>query len=441
MKKSSLFQLAWPIFLNGVLGIILGFIDVFVLSKVNDLAASAVSAACQITSICSLLISAVCSAACIMIAQYIGKGDRERVSRISTLCIAINVVLGIGIFIVILLFRDTFLVMLGAKEELYHMASEYLKILVWGIVLDAYSSTIGNILYSHGKIKISVMISASMSTFNLILDMFLVLGLCGLPRLEVRGAAIATVITKIIWAVLISLFFFSGTESITIFKLLKEVHLKEVVLVFKLGIPSVFDSMNYSITQLVITGIIFHYLSQNEIIARTYLMNIAAFFNQVTNALASATQIMIGHEIGAGHYEKAESDCYHCLKLSLAATFVISGGAVLFSKQLFGIFTSNQEVLRIGFYLMLVNVMVEMGRAQNVVIIWSLRGAGDVSFPVFIAACCMWVVAVGGSYGIVRLTTLGIIGVWIMSGIDEVVRGLIIIARWKSGKWKEKVLC
>lgn len=47
MKKLNLFQLAWPIFLNGVLGIILGFIDVFVLSKVNDLAASAVSAACQ----------------------------------------------------------------------------------------------------------------------------------------------------------------------------------------------------------------------------------------------------------------------------------------------------------------------------------------------------------------------------------------------------------
>lgn len=440
MKKLNLFQLAWPIFLNGVLGIILGFIDVFVLSKVNDLAASAVSAACQITSICSLIISAVCSAACIMIAQYLGKGDRDRVSRISALCITINVILGLGIFVIVFVFHDTFLGMLGAKGDLYHMASEYLQILVWGIVLDAYSSTIGSILYSHGKTKVSVLISSTMSILNLILDMILVLGLCGLPRMEVKGAAIATVITKVIWAVLISIAFFYKTESVAIFRLLKNVHLKEVLLVFKLGIPSVFDSMNYSITQLVITGIIFHYLSQNEIIARTYLMNIAAFFNQATNAMASATQIMIGHEIGAGHFEKAEEDCYHCLKLSLIATFVISAGAVLFSNQLFGIFTSNNEVLKIGFYLMLVNVMVEMGRALNVVVIWSLRGAGDVSFPVFVAACCMWVVAVGGSYGIVKVTALGIVGVWLMSGIDELVRGVIMMARWKSGKWKEKVL-
>ena len=239
---------------------------------------------------------------------------------------------------------------------------------------------------------------------------------------------------------LISITFFYKTESVAIFRLLKNVHLKEVLLVFKLGIPSVFDSMNYSITQLVITGIIFHYLSQNEIIARTYLMNIAAFFNQATNAMASATQIMLGHESGAGHFEKAEENCYHCLKLSVIATFVISAGAVLFSNQLFGIFTANEEVLEIGFYLMLVNVIVEMGRALNVVVIWSLRGAGDVSFPVFVASCCMWVVAVGGSYGIVKLTALGIVGVWLVSGIDEIVRGVIMMARWKSGKWKEKIL-
>lgn len=435
-KKASLFQLAWPIFINSILGILLGFIDVFVLSKVSDLAASAISAACQITSVCSLIFSAICSAATILIAQYLGRGDREKVSRISALSIVLNVIAGIVISAIVFVFHNAFLQILGAKAELFDMASEYIRILAWGIVLDAYQSTVGSILYSHGKTKISMYISSSMGILNLGLNMVMVLGLFGFPRMEVSGAAIATIITKIVCVTLTSIVFFREIESINIFQKLKHVTKREVSRIFTLGIPSVFDSVNYSITQLIITGIIFRYLSQDEIIARTYLMNIAAFFNLLTNALASATQILVGYAIGAENYEKAEYDCAYCLKWSLLTTGIICIAALLCSDQLFGIFTTNQKVITIGFYLMLANILVELGRAVNVVFIWSLRGAGDVSFPVFIATCCMWVIAVGGSYIVVKWLMLGIVGVWVVAGIDECVRGVIMASRWKNGKWK-----
>lgn len=436
----NLFQLAWPIFINSIMGILLGFIDVFVLSKVDDLAASAISAACQITSVCSLIFSAVCSAVGIMVAQYLGRGDREKVSRISALCIAVNVIFGIVITGAVVVFHDTFLQLLGAKGQLYDMASGYIRILAWGIVLDAYAGSVGTILYSHGETKISMYLSSGMGIMNLILDIILVLGYCGFPQMGVEGAAIATLITKVVYTFLLSMVFFKKVESVLIFHKLADVKHKELTQIFTLGIPSIFDSVNYTITQLVVTGIIFHYLDQNAIIARTYLMNIAAFFGLVTGALASATQILVGHEIGAGEYEKAEADCTHCMKLSLAATGGICILAVLLSDRLFGIFTENETVIRTGFWLMLANVFVEIGRAVNVVYVWCLRGAGDVSFPVFVAVCCMWVIAVGGSFVAVRLLGAGIVGVWIVAGIDECVRGTIMGGRWKSGEWKKRKL-
>lgn len=244
-KEMKLFQLAWPIFVSNILGILLGFIDVFVLSKVSDLAASAISAACQITSICSLVFSVVCGATGILVAQYLGKGDREKASEITALCIVTNVAMGVVISAVVLIFHDQFLYLLGAKEELFSMASAYIAILGWGIVLDAV----------------------------------LVLGLFGMPRLEVRGAAYATIITKVICSLLLSFVFFTKVESVSIFKKVAQARLEDVKAIFKLGIPSVFDSVNYSITQLIITGIILHSLGETDIIARTYLMNIAAFSN------------------------------------------------------------------------------------------------------------------------------------------------------------------
>lgn len=137
-KELRLFQLAWPIFVSNILGILLGFIDVYVLSRVSDLASSAVSTACQITSLCSLIFSVVCGATSILVAQYLGRGDSERASQTGLLCILLNTSFGVVISAVVLVFHDAFLQMLGARGELFAMASAYLRILAWGIVLDAY---------------------------------------------------------------------------------------------------------------------------------------------------------------------------------------------------------------------------------------------------------------------------------------------------------------
>lgn len=439
-KEMKLFQLAWPIFVSNVLGIMLGFIDVFVLSKVSDLAASAISAACQITSICSLLFSVVCGATGILVAQYLGKQDRGKASETTALCIVINVSLGVIISAIVILFHNDFLQMLGAEGKLFEMASAYMGIMAWGIVLDAYQGMIGSVLYSHGETKITMYISTSMGILNLVLDMIMVLGLFGVPRMEVRGAAYATMIVKIICVFIYSCVFFTKVEKISIFQKVAKAHLADVKAIFRLGIPTIFDSVNYSITQLIITAIIFHNLGETDIISRTYLQNIATFFQLFTNAIASATQIMVGHEIGGGEYEKANKDCIHGLKISVFSTGLICIVATVFSNQLFGIFTSNDEVIRIGFYLMLANIFVELGRAVNVVSIWCLRGAGDVSIPVLISVCCMWIIAVGGSWLSVRFTTLGMVGIWIIAGIDECIRGMIMYGRWKSKKWMKKKL-
>ena len=101
-------------------------------------ASSAVSTACQITSLCSLIFSVVCGATSILVAQYLGGGDSERASQTGLLCILLNTSFGVVISAVVLVFHDAFLQMLGARGELFAMASAYLRILAWCIVLDAY---------------------------------------------------------------------------------------------------------------------------------------------------------------------------------------------------------------------------------------------------------------------------------------------------------------
>lgn len=433
---AGIFRLAWPIFVSNVLGILLGFVDVYVVSKVGDLAASAISAACQVTGVCSLLFNVVCCAASILVAQNLGSGKRGRASEISALSLSINTAAGVLVSLFLLLAHGQLLTWLGAEGELLRLAKDYLGIVGASVFLEAYTGTLFCILTSHGETRRPMFLSMAMSVLNLALDMVMVLGLFGFPALGVRGAAIATVLARLLNAVLLSRLFFRLAEKPDMFRCLRRMGRADVRQLFALGVPAVFDSLNYNFSQLAVTAIIFHFLSETDIITRTYLGNIAVFFQVFTNAISQAVQILTGHMVGGGDYDAADRTCMRGLKLSALLTTLLSASACLISARLFGIFTRDPAVLALGRQLLLVNVFLELGRAVNVVLVGGLRGAGDVSVPVFIAAACMWVIEVGCTYVAVAGLGCGMLGVWLLAAFDECLRGALMLGRWRGGKWR-----
>ena len=127
-KRMNLFALTWPIFIENVLFMLLGFIDIFVLSRYNDVAASAVSAANQIISICNLVFSIISGATAILISQSLGAQKRESASMIAALSLLFSGVIGLVISALIALFHRQILVFLGAQGEILEYACEYLLI-------------------------------------------------------------------------------------------------------------------------------------------------------------------------------------------------------------------------------------------------------------------------------------------------------------------------
>ena len=114
-KRMNLFTLTWPIFIENVLFMLLGFIDIFVLSRYNDVAASAVSAANQIISICNLVFSIISGATAILISQSLGAQKRQSASQIAALSLLFSTVIGLVISALIALFHRPLLAALGAQ--------------------------------------------------------------------------------------------------------------------------------------------------------------------------------------------------------------------------------------------------------------------------------------------------------------------------------------
>ena len=438
MKQLKLFNLAWPIFIETALFMLLGFVDVFVLSRYDDLAASAVGTANQAVSIVTIVFTVISGASAVLISQYLGAKKRGNASRIAALSLTINFIFGIVISLGLVLFNRQILSFIGAKGQLLELSGQYLSIVGGFIFLQAVLSNASVIIRNHGLTKITMYVTVGMNIVNTGLDVLFVLGLLGFPKLGVTGVAIATTFSRIAGMIVLGIILFTKVEKPSIFKLLKPFPKGDLKDIFKIGIPSALETFLYNLSQLVITSLVLNFLTEAELITKTYVQNITMFFYLFAVAIAQASQIITGHLVGAKKTDEAYRRGFRSYSFALAIAAGICVIGVIFRSQLMGIFTADEAVITMGANLLLINTVLEFGRTTNLVLIACLRGSGDVYFPTFCAIFSNWLISVLGSYLLAVVFGMGIYGLWIALAADECIRGVMMILRWKSGKWKTK---
>lgn len=437
MKKLKLFNLAWPIFIETALFMLLGFIDVFVLSKYDDLAASSVNTANQAVSIVTIVFTVISGASAILISQYLGAENKEGASRISALCITFNGVFGIIISAILLIFSKQILMFIGAEGQVLEYASQYLSIVGGFLFLQAILNAISVIIRNYGMTQISMYVTVAMNIMNTILDIVFVLGLFGVPRLGVKGVAIATTFSRIIGTIILVIVLFTKVEKLSIFKLLKPFPFEDVKNIIKVGVPSALETFLYNLSQLVVTSVVLNQLGDTELVTKTYVQNITMFFYIFSVSIGQASQIITGHLVGAKEFDEAYKQGLKGYRNALLITLGISVIGIIFRANLMGIFTDDINVISMGSNILIMNIVLEIGRTTNLVIIACLRGSGDVFFPTVCAIFSNWLISALGSFILVSLG-FGIYGLWIALALDEFVRGIFVLIRWKNGKWRNK---
>lgn len=213
---------------------------------------------------------------------------------------------------------------------------------------------------------------------------------------------------------------------------------RELNQVFKLGVPAAAETFLYQLSQLIITSLVLWHLSENELITKTYMSNIAILFLIFSSAVGQAAQIVIGHLVGAGNFDEAKKQGFRAFRLAA----IISGAtvllAIIFRVPIISCFTSNPEVIRYTELLFVIELFLELGRACNLTIIPCLRGAGDVKFPTLWAIFSNMLIGLGGAHLLAIQCHMGIYGLWIAMALDEIFRAVIMLIRWYGSRWMNK---
>ena len=437
-KKLTLLALTWPIFVEMLLFMLMGNVDVFMLSRYSDDAVVAVGVANQFIQMAITIFGFVSVGSAVIIAQYLGAEKYNEAKKVSGTSLYCNFAFGLVLSFIFIFGRNLILnIMPDLYPEVRDYASTVLLLVGGCIFLQGLLTGTNAILRSYGHTRDTLVTTASMNVLNIIGNFIVLFGPFGLPVFGVTGVAVVTVISRAV------------ALSIGLYLLHRRVRrpFREISLlafpfhyakqILRIGIPAAGENLSYIGYQTFLTTIVAG-MGSAALATRIYGRALNVFMFVLTISLAQGGQILIGHLMGAKEYEAIYKKCFTILRYGICSSVFMAITFFIFAEPLLGIFTSDPEVIDAGRRVLFVFIFLEIGRACNMVIIGALRAVGDVKFPVYVGVCTMWGLGALGGFLLGSVFGLGVVGIVMGTALDECVRGVIMFFRWKSRVWQTK---
>ncbi len=438
-KKGYIQYLALPIFFEQFLQLLVGNIDQLMVSAYSAEAVAAVGNSNQISSLVIITFSFLCTAATVLISQYRGYGDAKKEHQMYALSFSLNLAIGIVVSSALLFLNVPIFRAMNLPEESMASAHSYMSIVGGTMFVQMLFLTFAAFLRSNTMMKESMMISIAVNLLNTVGNLLFINGYLGMPALGATGAALATMISRILGLAAIIIVYCKKVGISFLPHHLRPFPGAQLKKLLSLALPGACEPLSYNLAQVVILSFInvFGLAAVNTQIYCNLFVQLSYIY---TRALSQASQVVVGRLIGAGRKEDAERTMSHVIKTAVLTSFCITVAVFFLARPLFSLFTENPEILALGTTILGIDIIRGFPRSFNLIFVNALHTAGDVVVPVAIAIASGWIISVAGGYLVGVVLNLGLIGIWIAVTLDETVRATIMYTRWRSGRWKKRNL-
>ena len=435
--KQQLKKISVPVFLDLALVMLVGAIDIAMLSRYSDNAVAAVGMDNQLIALIFLIYQFISMGATILCAQYIGAGLRRRLVQVVGLALLLNLVIGMAVSFWLFADAEGVLRFMGLRDELMADGLVYLRITGGLSFCQAISLAFSASLRSADKAAWPMVVTLIANVLNVVGNYALIFGHWGCPAMGVEGAAWSTALSRVVAMVLLAVIH----TRVHIQKYPKEwfrpFPWRELRNLFHIGIPAMSEEVSYSLSQIVVTYFI-NQISNEALAARTYCVNIVMFGYLFCLSITQGGDILVGHLVGQNRYRAAYTLGNYFMRQSMRVTLTCSAIIAALGYPILTALTDNAEIVQMGVWVLVIDWFLEIGRVRNVFACGTLRAAGDAIYPVIIGIIFQWTVAVGISYLLGIPLGFGLLGMWVGFALDENIRGVVLMRRWHSMRWTGK---
>lgn len=342
--RRELWSLAWPLMLSVFMYTMYNIIDAFWVSKISDEAIAAVSISQVVIFIMVALSMGIAIGSGVITAMNIGAGKKDEAERVLGQSFVLSSIAAIIFTIISLVFRNQLLVLSGAQGSIFQPALEYFTITAVGsILLFLLMNIIFAFNFQGDTLSLSKLLLVSVIT-NVILDPILIFGYFGFPELGISGAAIATLVSQVVF-ILIAIYSLMNKKRKIRFHF-KNLSFKwnSVKKVFNIGFPASLTQVLGPAGEAAILFILSYTFLEAGAISYSigFRIEFFAFLPAIGFGFGAAS--LIGQNLGAGNVKRAKDSFYKALKYSVLGSAAIGIISIIFSSYIVNIFTTDPVI-------------------------------------------------------------------------------------------------
>jgi putative MATE family efflux protein len=433
----SMMAIAVPIALQNLVSSSLNMVDTLMISSLGKASISAVGLANQVFFFYILISFGINSGSSIFISQYWGREDVKSIRKVLGLALSISAFAGV-IFTIIGFFFPEFVMKIFIQDpEVVKLGADYLKIVSLSYLITAISFAYSVALRSTGRPGVPLQVSIISFLVNTFFNYILIFGKLGIAPMGVKGAALGTLIARIVEIVFIlySVYKNPGPLSATLKELLDWDKIF-VARYLKTTYPVIVNEAFWSLGQIMYS-IAYARIGVEATAAVQIVTTIQNIFFVIVRGLANASTVMIGNKIGAG--EKEESYNYAIMFLSMATLSGLFLGLTMALTP--GVSLSLFRDLDPEVYFVARKMLVIMGLIFAIktfnatVVVGVLRGGGDTTYSMYLEMGAVWLVGVPLAFIGALVFKLPVYWVMALISLEEIVKTVIAIPRVLSKKW------
>lgn len=435
----KLVQLTLPITLQSLMLALVAAADALMLGKVNQDAMAAVSLATQIQFVQNMLLWAIVGGIGILGAQYWGKRDKRVLGEIFGLSVRESFLVSAVFFAGCYFFPEKLMLLFARDPILINTGAEYLKVASWSYLLTGVSQCYLAIMRVSEHASRSAWISSGVVILNIILNAIFIFGLLGVPPMGVRGAALATLIARVVellWCIITTFektFIPLKVRTLFTFNRILELDF------WRYSLPILASCLLWGIGFTAYTAIMGH-MGRDAAAANSIAAVVRDLMCCLCNGVAGSCGILIGNELGAGKLRRGR--LYGDRAIILAFLIgLFSTAIILVSIPFISSFmklTDQAHEYMIGMFVILSVYMI--GRCVCTVVINGIfSSGGDTLFDMYSLIVCMWCIALPCAFSGAFYFHLPVLVIYGCTCLDEVGKIPWLVHHYRKYKWVKNI--
>ncbi len=436
--RRAIASLAWPVMVSNLLQTLTTTVDVIMVGALGPEGPAAIAAVgfgAQFLFLYFAIMISISTGTVALVARAIGARDQNLADHVLKQSLVLGAAIALPLTALGLTIARPILVAFGATPDVIGMSVSYVSILSLVTFFMFVNFVGGSALRGAGDTRTPLAVGVLVNVVNFGVNVTLIFGNFGAPRLGVTGAAIGTSLSYIVGAFAFLALFLRGRGRLHLSLRGRWVAMDTIRRVFRIGAPAALEQVLLQVAFFVWLGMVFQF--GTEVVAAHQIgLRIQSFAFMPGFGFAMAATALVGQNLGAKTPAEAERSGWEATKLSVVVMAGIAATIALAAPWLARVFSGDPVVDSWTVVWIRIHAASIPAIGVYFTLDGALRGAGDTRYTLLTSALGMYGVRLPLALGLGFAAGLGVVGVWIPLVIEYYARSAIIARRFRSGRWK-----